>query len=162
MPPVFAPDSPDQIPGPEVFRSLSGLEYMQAVLEGRFPMPRLAADMGVTLAEVGPGRAVFRGAPGFAHTNLFGAVHGGWYGTVLDSAMGSAVMTCVPKGKWQTTLEYKVNIMRALPKGCAVEVAGTVDHAGQSTAVARAEVRGAADGRLYASASTTCLILEWR
>lgn len=160
--PVHAPATPSDIPTAEVFRSMSGLDYMRGVLEGRFPMPRLVAGMGMTMTGATEGQASLSGTADFDHSNLFGAVHGGWYGTVLDSAMGCAVMTVVPKGKWQTTLEFKVNITRALRMGTPVIATGTVDHAGQSTAVARGEIRGAEDGRLYASASTTCLILDWR
>ncbi|THD84401.1 PaaI family thioesterase [Aliigemmobacter aestuarii] len=159
---VFSATCPADIPPPEVFRARSGLDYMKGVLEGRFPMPRLVADMGMVFTAIEDHRATLRGAAAFGHTNLFGGVHGGWYGTIMDTAMGCAVMTVVPQGKWQTTLEYKVNIMRAVRIGTEVEVTGIVDHAGQTTAVARAEVRGAEDGRLYATASTTCLILDWR
>ena len=157
---VFTATTPDQIPGPDVFRSQSGLEYMQGVIAGRYPQPTMAGHLGVTLTEIAPGRAVFQGQPDFSHSNLFGAVHGGWYGAVLDSAMGCAVMTTVPKGRGQTTLEFKVNITRALPFGMAVIVTGTVEHGGRSTAVARGEVRGRDDGRLYATASTTCIMLD--
>ncbi len=86
-------------------------------------------------------------------------MHGGWYGTLLDSALGCAVMTAVPKGSWYTTLEYKVNLTRAMPLGMEAEVIGTLDHAGRSTAVAHAVMRGVQDGRVYATGSTTCIIL---
>jgi uncharacterized protein (TIGR00369 family) len=88
-----------------------------------------------------------------------GTVHGGWYGTLLDSAMACAVMTAVPKGSTYTTLEYKVNVTRALPPGTEIEAVGTVSHAGRSTGVAEGAIRGVLDGKLYATGSTTCLIL---
>jgi uncharacterized protein (TIGR00369 family) len=156
--PVFA-RSPDDLPPRSVLLSMSGLDYMQGMLAGRLPHPGIARIMGYALDSVAPGRVVFRGRPGFDHTNPFGAVHGGWYGTVLDSALGCAVMTCVPQGKWYTTLEYKVNLTRALPLDTEVLAEGVVDHAGRTTAVARAEIRGAADGALYATGTTTCILL---
>ena len=70
-----------------------------------------------------------------------------------------AVMTTVPRGSYYTTLEYKVNITRALPLGREVLAIGTVDHGGRSTGVASGEIRGAEDGKLYATGSTTCLIM---
>ncbi|MDH3263098.1 MAG: PaaI family thioesterase [Paracoccaceae bacterium] len=138
---------------------MSGLDYMRAVLEGRFPQPAIAGTLGYRLYRVEPGRVAFRGAPAFAHTNPMGAVHGGWYGTLLDSALGCAVMTDVPKGRWYTTLEYKVNLIRAIPLGLEIEAEAKVSHAGRTTAVAEATIWGLDDGRLYAIGSTTCLIL---
>lgn len=139
--------------------AMSGLEFMQAMLAGRLAHPAIAGHLNYRLHSVEPGRVVFRGTPEFAHTNPFGAVHGGWYGTLLDSALGCAVMTAVPRGRWYTTLEYKVNLTRAIPLDIEVEATGTVRHAGRTTGVAEAEIRGVTDGRLYATGSTTCLIM---
>lgn len=124
------------------------------------PHAAIAALINAQLNSVDPGRVTFRATPRFAHTNPVGAVHGGWYGTLLDSALGCAVMTAVPKGFWYTTLEYKVNLTRALPLETEVIAEGILDHAGRTTATAHASIRGAADGRLYATGSTTCIILQ--
>ncbi len=153
-------ETPADIPSRDTLLSMSGLEFMEGMLAGRLPHPAISRLLGYRLVEVSPRRAVFRGMAQFDHTNPVGGVHGGWYGTVLDSAMGCAVMTTVPRGRWYTTLEYKVNILRALPLGVPVLATGTLDHAGRTTAVARGEIRGAGDGRLYASGSTTCIILD--
>lgn len=152
--------SPADIPSKEVLLSMSGLDYMQAMLAGRFPGPPIAQTLNFNLLSIAPGRAVFRGTPLFAFANPMGGVHGGWYGTVIDSAVGCAVMTVVPQGSWYTTLEYKVNITRTIPLGAEVECIGTVQHAGRSTAVAEAVMRGVADGKVYATGSTTCIILQ--
>jgi uncharacterized protein (TIGR00369 family) len=139
---------------------MSGLEFMQATLEGRLPHAAIAALINARLSSVEPGRVSFLATPGFAHTNPVGAVHGGWYGTVLDSALGCAVMTAVPKGRWYTTLEYKVNLTRALPLNTEIIATGVLDHAGRSTATAHASIRGVADGKLYATGTTTCIIID--
>ena len=149
----------DELPDRDTLLSLSGLEFMQAILEGRISGPPIAGVMNYTLSEVSEGRVVFTGTPEFPHTNPMGGVHGGWYGTLLDSAMACAVMTKVPKGSVYTTLEYKVNITRAIPPGTRVRTIGTVDHAGRSTGVATGRIEGE-DGRLYATGSTTCLIMK--
>lgn len=138
---------------------LSGLEFMQGILAGRLPGPPIGQTLGYRLHEVSEGRTVFRGKPEFGVTNPIGTVHGGWYGTLLDSAMACAVMTRVPKGSVYTTLEYKVNILRTIPLGTEVDCVGEVDHAGRSTGVAHGEIRGVADGRLYATGSATCIIM---
>ena len=78
---------------------------------------------------------LFKGTPQFNVTNPLGTIHGGWYGAVLDSCMACAVMTKVPRGSIYTTLEYKVNITRALPLDTLVRAIGTVAHSGRSTAV---------------------------
>lgn len=151
--------SPEDLATREELLSMSGLDFMRAMLDGRVHGPPIAALLDYRLHRVEPGRVVFRGAPGFAHANPMGTVHGGWYGTLLDSAMGCAVMTEVPKGSWYTTLEYKVNITRPIPLGTAIEAEGLVQHAGRRTGVAAGTIRGVADGTLYATGSTTCVIL---
>ncbi|WP_425090736.1 PaaI family thioesterase [Tropicimonas sp. S265A] len=144
----------------EELLSLSGLEFMQGMQEGTLPPPPIAVEMGYHLTAVAPGAVTFSGAPTSAYTNPMGGVHGGWYGTLLDSAMGCAVMTVVPRGRIYTTLEYKINITRALRPGVEINATASVDHAGRSTAIARGEIRGVADGKLYATGSTTCIIMD--
>ena len=139
--------------------AMSGLEFMQGILNGENPAPPFGATMGYALHDVADGRVVFRGTPEFNVTNPMGTVHGGWYGTLLDSAMACAVMTRVPRGSVYTTLEYKINIIRPVPIGTTIDCTGTVDHAGRSTGVATGEIRGVEDGKLYATGSTTCIIM---
>lgn len=151
---------PDDLPSLARVRGLSGLEFMRAVLEGGITAPPIAEGMNYRLSEVADGVVVFTGTPLFRHTNPLGTLHGGWYGTLLDSAMACAVMTKVPAGRTYTTLEYKVNVTRNLPVGTKVHTTGRVSHAGRSTGVATGEIRGVTDGKLYATGSTTCLIMD--
>ncbi len=142
--------------------SMSGLAFMVAIRDGTLPQPPIGRVLNYVVTGVEDGRVTFTGTPTFDHVNPLGTVHGGWYGTLLDSCMACAVMTKVPKGSVYTTLEYKVNVVRAIPLGTQVEAIGTVSHAGRSTGVAEGVIRGVADGRLYATGSTTCLIMEGR
>lgn len=150
---------PDEVATPAVFRTMSGLDFVRALADGRIGMAPIAGLMNFRLHLVEEGRVVFRGAPGFEHLNPVGGVHGGWYGTILDSALGCAVATTLPKGRGYTTLEYKVNITRALAIGTEVDCEARISHAGRTTGVAEGWIRGVADGRLYATGSTTCLIM---
>lgn len=140
--------------------SMSGLSFMQGMCDGTLPGPPIAQTMGYKLHAVEDGKVTFRGTPKFNVTNPMGTVHGGWYGTLLDSAMACAVMTKVPKGSLYTTLEYKINITRTIPLGVLIDCIGIVDHAGRSTGVATGEIRGVEDGKLYATGSTTCIIMK--
>lgn len=149
-----------ELPDLATMLSMSGLEFMQAVQDGRLPAAPIAITLGFDLVEVADGRVVFRGAPGFAAMNPMGTVHGGWYGTLLDSAMACAVMTRVPRGRLYTTLEYKVNILRPIPPGTACDAIGVAVHVGRSTGIAEGRIVGCADGRLYATGSTTCIVMD--
>ena len=151
--------TPEDIPDLAVTLTMSGLEFMQKMMAGELSRPPISGIMNYELEEVAEGRVVFRGTPEFRHTNPMGGVHGGWYGTLLDSCMACAVMTRVPRGSVYTTLEYKVNLTRAIPVGMAIRAIGVSDHAGRSTGVSHGEIRGVEDGRLYATGSTTCLIM---
>jgi uncharacterized protein (TIGR00369 family) len=143
----------------DTMRARSGLDALRAMLAGEVPPAPMAVSMGFRLHAADPGTAAFRGAPTPAFANPAGAVHGGWYGAILDSALGCAALTMLPQGQTYTTLEYKVNLVRAIPFGCEVEARATVDHAGRRSIVASATLRGVADGKLYATGSTTCLVL---
>lgn len=157
---MFTATTPDDLPSLETTLSMSGLDFMQGVLRGDISRPPISALLNYTLDSVEPGKVVFRGTPEFQHTNPMGGVHGGWYGTLLDSCMACAIMTMVPKGSVYTTLEYKVNLTRAIPLGTEILATGLIDHAGRSTGVSHGEIRGAQDGKLYATGSTTCLIMK--
>lgn len=138
----------------------TGLELMQAMLRGELPYPPIAQTLDFTILEVGPGRALFQGAPGVAHLNPMGTVHGGWFATLLDSALGCAVQTRMAPGQGYTTAELSVNYLRALtPKVSRVRAEGKVIHCGRQLATAEARLIGA-DGSLYAHATTTCLVFE--
>ena len=152
--------SPAELAGQDVLLSMSGLDFMQDVLIGKIAGPAIAGHLNFRAHEVSEGRVVFRGTPEFAFSNPMGVVHGGWYGAILDSCMGCAVMTTVPKGSVYTTLEYKVNITRPIPLGTEVEAIGQIQHAGRSTGIANGEIRALADGKLYATGSTTCIIMK--
>jgi len=145
---------PDQVAG------LTGLEMMQAMLDGRIPFASIAKTLDFRLMEVSHGRAVFQGTPGASHLNPMGTVHGGWYATLLDSALGCAVHTMMPVGRAYTTAELSVNLVRSIgPKVQRVRAEGAVVHCGKQLATAEARLVGP-DGTLYAHATTTCLVFE--
>lgn len=147
---------------PEMVAGKSGLEVMQGILDGEIPFPHIAETLDFSLVEVGPGKAVFQGTPQLKHYNPLGTVHGGWYATLLDSALGCAVHTTLPPGRGYTTAELGVNIVRAASaKTGPLRAIGTVIHAGRQLATAEARIVGP-DGKLYAHATTTCLVFEAR
>jgi len=159
---MFTATSPDQMPDLETTLSMSGLEFMKAMRAGEISRPPISALLNYSLETVEKGKVVFRGKPEFQHSNPAGGVHGGWYGTLLDSCMSCAVMTITPKGSVYTTLEYKVNLVGAIPVGGEILATGTIDHAGRTTGVASGEIRDATTGKLYATGSATCLIMKLR
>ncbi len=138
---------------------IPGLEMMQGILDGIYPAAPIAKVLNYKVHAVEKGKVVFRGAPNLESRNPMGTIHGGWYGTILDSAMACAVMTTLPAGKIQTTLEFKVNIIRPIPAGIQVDAIGIVEHSGKSTGVAVGSLVDVKTGKLYASSSTTCIIM---
>lgn len=146
---------------PAELKELSGLEFIQGIRDGRLPAPPIGQTLNYRMVEAEHGRVVFRGTPNFAVMNPIGTVHGGWFGTLLDSCMACAVQTTLPKGQGYTTLEYKINIIRPLfADSQDVLAIGDVQHGGRRTGIAEGKIIGADDGKLYATGSTTCLIFE--
>lgn len=136
----------------------SGLEMLQALLAGEIPPPPMAVTLDFTLLRVEPGFALFQGQPSFSHYNPMGTVHGGWFATMLDSAMGCAVHSTLPAGKAYTTLELKLNLVRAITDAVPlVRAEGRLVHGGRQVVTAEGRLVGP-DGKLYAHASTTCLV----
>lgn len=149
-----------ELPGPEVIGSMSGLDFIRAIHEGRLPGAPIAATLDYDLIEVEKGRVVFAGRAKFEAYNPIGSVHGGWFGTLLDSCMACAVQTMLPAGKGYTTLEYKINILRAATvESGLIRAEGRAVHAGRRTATAEGRMVGE-DGKLYATGTTTCLVLD--
>jgi uncharacterized protein (TIGR00369 family) len=147
---------------PAMVAGKSGLEVMQAMLEGELPFPHIAETLDFSIVEVGLGKAVFQGTPQLKHYNPLGTVHGGWYATLLDSALGCAVQTMLPAGRAYTTAELGINIVRAASsKTGPLRAIGNVIHCGRQMATAEARIVGP-DGKLYAHGTTTCLVFEAR
>jgi len=145
---------------PDQTRDMSGLDIMRSSMAGTLPYSTMSETLDFLLVSVGEGCAVFQGTPGTKHLNPMGTVHGGWFATLLDSALGCAVWTRVPVGKGYTTAELSVNLVRALtPQVPRVRAIGQVIHCGRQLATAEARLIGP-DGTLYAHATTTCLVLD--
>jgi uncharacterized protein (TIGR00369 family) len=143
---------------PAQLKSIAGLDLLGQMLEGKLPPPPIARTLGYTLISVARGESVFQGTPGFEHYNPLGIVHGGYFFTLLDSAAGCSVHTTLAAGVGYTTLELKINFIRALTTNTGpVRAIGHVIHSGKTTAIAEARIVDA-DGRLYAHGTTTCLL----
>ena len=128
------------------------------VIAGELPPPPMAKLMDIRLAEIERGRAVFTGTPQEFHYNPLGSVHGGYGATLLDSAMGCAVHSLLNPGDIYTTLEFKINFLRALShESGLVRGIGTVINETRTTALAEGRIEDG-EGTLYAFATTTCVI----
>jgi uncharacterized protein (TIGR00369 family) len=140
-------------------RSMSGIDFLRAMIEGRLPPPPIAALLGFSLVEAGEGHAVFECTPGEQHYNPIGTVHGGLAMTLLDSAMGCCVQTRMPAGSGYTTLEAKTNLVRPVTAATGkLRAIGKLIHLGSRIATAEGRLEDAA-GKLYAHATTTCIVL---
>ena len=140
-------------------RSMAGIDFLRGVRDGAIQPAPIQELIGMKLAEIEPGRAVWQLTPGEQHYNPIGTMHAGITATLLDSAMACAVHSTIPLGKGYTTLEFKINLVSAVTvRSGLLRAVGNVVHGGKSTATAEARLEDAA-GKLYAHGTTTCLIL---
>ena len=138
---------------------MTGLEFIQGIRDGKYPSPPIAETLNYKLVEAEFGKATFSGKPSFRAMNPIGTIHGGWFGTLLDSCMACAVQTQLKKGFGYTTLEYKINIIRPLyEKSETILAVGETSHVGRKTGIATGRMIGAETGKVYATGSTTCLV----
>jgi uncharacterized protein (TIGR00369 family) len=141
-------------------KEMSGLEFVQGLVDGTLPLNLLAQTLGYDLTEAGSGHVVITVTPSDAHLNPYGTVHGGLVATLLDSCMGLAAQSTLEKGLGQTTVEFKIALMRPItPETGPIRAEGVVLHRGRRIGTAEGRLTDA-QGRLLAHGTTTCLIFE--
>jgi uncharacterized protein (TIGR00369 family) len=140
---------------------MAGLEYVRAIQAGEIPPPPIAVVMNFSIAELEEGRAVFEGQPGEEHYNPIGVVHGGYAATILDSALGCSVHTTCPVGVGYTSQTLEVKYLRPITRDTgAVRCEAEVVYRGRKTASSEARLTEVSTGKLLATGTSTCLILE--
>lgn len=145
---------------PQVLASMSGLEFMQGMLDGKFPAPPITRTMNFLITKVEKGYALAEALPSFDFYNPIGTVHGGYAATLLDTVLGCSVHTALEKGQGYTTLEFKVSLVKAITKDTGpIRAEGRVMTIGRRVATSEAHLRDG-EGRLLAHGTTTCLVFD--
>ena len=151
----------DPVASAAVGAEMAGLDYVHAIQSGEIPPPPIAVVMNFSIAELEEGKATFIGEPGEEHYNPIGVVHGGYASTILDSALGCAVHTTCPAGVGYTSQTLEVKYLRPITRDTgAVRAEADVIHRGRKTATAEAKLTSVETGKLLATGTSTCLILE--
>ena len=139
-------------------RAMSGLDFVQGLVEGTLPLNSMAETLGYDIIEASKGRVVVAAEPHAGFLNPAGTVHGGLAATLLDTCMGLAVQTMLDKGLAQTTLEFKISLVRPVtPQTGLVKAEGKVISCGRRIGTAEGKLTDK-DGRVLAHGTTTCLI----
>jgi uncharacterized protein (TIGR00369 family) len=139
---------------------MSGLEALRLMMAGNHPPPSISTTLGFYLAEVGDGRALFIGEPSDRILNPLGIVHGGYALTLIDSCTGCAAHTTLPAGVSYTTVETKVNFVRAMtPATGQVRAEGVVVARGRTIITAEGKITDSR-GRLLAHGTSTLIVLR--
>jgi uncharacterized protein (TIGR00369 family) len=139
---------------------MSGLEFVRGLVDGTLPLNSIAQTLGYDVSEVENGRVVVTAEPGNIHLNPAGTVHGGFAATLLDSCMGLAVQSTLEKGVGQTTLEFKISLLRPItPETGTIRAEGIVLTRGRRVGTAEGRITDQ-KGRLLAHGTTTCLIFQ--
>jgi uncharacterized protein (TIGR00369 family) len=141
-------------------KEMSGLEFVQGLVEGMLPLNTMAQTLGYDVTEVESGRVVIVAAPRDTHLNPAGTVHGGLAATMLDSCMGLAIQSTLDKGVGSTTLEFKISFVRPITSETGlIKAEGTVINRGRRVGTAEGRITDD-KGRLLAHGTTTCLIFQ--
>jgi len=139
---------------------MSGLEFVQGLADGTLPLNTMARTLGYDVSEAASGRVVVVAEPTDSLLNPAGTVHGGFAATLLDSCMGLAVQSTLDKGTSQTTLEFKISLLRPItPDTGPITAEGVVLNRGRRIGTAEGRITDG-KGRLLAHGTTTCLIFE--
>ena len=141
-------------------RAMGGLAFVRGLVDGTLPLNTIAQTLGYDVTEAESGRVVVTLVPDNTHLNPSGTVHGGLAATLLDSAMGLAIWTTLEKGLGQTTLEFKISLIRPITPGMGtIRAEGVVLNRGRRVGTAEGRITDER-GRLLAHGTTTCLIFE--
>ena len=141
--------------------TMTGIEYMRAIVAGDVPPPPIAVTLRFGPVEVAEGRAVFSGEPGEEHYNPIGVVHGGYAATLLDSALGCAVHTTLPAGVGYTSLGLEAKYVRPITSDTGRVICdANVLYRGRKQATSEATLTAADSGKLLAHGTATCMILD--
>lgn len=141
-------------------KDVSGIDQLRAMIADDALQPPISRTLGFKCVEAEEGRVVFAGEAHAGVHNPYGAAHGGWYGVMLDSAMSCAIFSTMPPGRLQTTIEYKVNILRPATAATGLMRAeGWILRVGRRIAAAEGRVIDA-EGRVYATGSTNCMVFD--
>jgi uncharacterized protein (TIGR00369 family) len=139
---------------------MSGLEFVQGLVDGTLPLNTIAETLGYDVTEAANGRVVVTITPDGTHLNPAGTVHGGLAATLLDTCMGLAIRSSLDKGVAQTTLEFKISLVRPItPDTGPIKAEGLVLSCGRRIGTAEGRITDQA-GRLLAHGTTTCLIFQ--
>jgi uncharacterized protein (TIGR00369 family) len=139
-------------------KEMSGLEFVQGLADRTLPLNTIARTLGYDVTEATHGRVVIVAQPTGGHLNPAGTVHGGFSATLLDSCMGLAIQSTLEKGIGQTTLEFKVSLVRPITAETGeIRAEGVVLSRGRRIGTAEGRITDR-DGRLLAHGTTTCLI----
>jgi uncharacterized protein (TIGR00369 family) len=150
----------DPLPTAAAGATMTGMEYMRAVVEAKVPPPPIAVVMRMRPIEISEGRAVFEGTPGEEHYNPIGVVHGGYAATLLDSALGCAVHTTLEAGVGYTSLGLEAKYVRPITRDTGrVLCEANVLYRGRRQATSEASLTAADSGKLLAHGTATCMIL---
>jgi uncharacterized protein (TIGR00369 family) len=150
----------DPVPTAAAGATMTGMEYMRAIVAGTLPPPPIAVTLRMGPIELDEGRAVFAGDPGEEHYNPIGVVHGGYAATLLDSALGCAVHTTLPAGVGYTSLGLEAKFVRPITRDTGrVLCEANVLYRGRKQATAEANLTAADTGKLLAHGVATCMIL---
>lgn len=146
----------------EATRDLSGREFLERLRDGELPVSPLVAMMGIRGVEVDDGRVVFAAEIDVHLFNGIGIVHGGFAATILDTAIGCAVISKMPRGRTAVTLDLSIRYFKPLTKASGdVRCEGTVINLGRTTATGEGKLYDAA-GRLHAHAMSTLALVDSR
>src|SRR5437764_12216887 len=106
------------------------LELAQKMQRGEAPPPPIGKLLGLVLKVIEPGRAVFEMEGDERHHNPMGTLHGGVYCDLADAAMGYAYAATLAEGESFTTVELKINFLRAVRQGKLTAEAKVVNAGG--------------------------------
>jgi uncharacterized protein (TIGR00369 family) len=148
----------DPLLGADLAKTMSGLEFIEGLIDGSIPEPPIFNLMNMRPVAAEVGKVTFTCDPDESHYNPIGTVHGGLVCTLLDSVLGCAVQTTLPKSQGYTSLEIKVSYLRPVMADTGqLTAVGIVSKPGSRAAFADGTVHDS-NGKLMATASSTLLV----
>ncbi|MCO8041962.1 PaaI family thioesterase [Acinetobacter bohemicus] len=140
-------------------KEMTGLQLLQAMAAGHIPPASISQTIPMKPTVIESGQVTFEVQADQRHLNPLGGVHGGFAATVLDTVTGCAVHSALEAGIGYGTIDLNIKMCRPVPQNQPLTAIGKLINMSKNLAISEGEIVDE-DGKLYAHATATCMILR--
>ena len=138
---------------------MTGIEKIQAIIDGRFPITNMAKTIPMQFIHVKDGFIKGTAIARENHQNYSGRVHGGFAATVIDTFSAVAILTKLNHDEGHTTIDLNVKMLKPVLIDQRLYCEGNVISMSRSLGVADAYLKDE-NGKILAYGNASFMIFR--